>query len=214
VPFSISVLNDPAAGGPIDPQAVWLRALGEVTLLLVPASVLGLWLVRKMNLTKISSSVRPYIIPSFVVGLALASPGLIGRAMFPQGDFGPGMANPTPLEWLFRSLSAALTEEIFFRLGLMTLFIWALRLIVRRTSFKEPSMWIGNLLAALIFAGAHLPHVLAADVINWSLVVLIVVFNTLGGLVLGWLYIRYCLVAAFFAHFIADFVQHVIPQLF
>ena len=214
VPLSIAVLNDPAAGGPINPQTVWFRALMEAMFLLVPASVLGLWVGRKMNLARISERVRSYIIPSIIVGLALAIPGLVGRVIFTQGDFGPGMSNPTPLEWLLRSLSAALTEEIAFRLGLMTLFIWVIRWIVRKSSFDEVSLWIGNLLAALVFAGAHLPQVLSVDILNWNLIGSIVVFNSLGGIVLGWLYARYCLLAAIFAHFIADFVQHVIPRLF
>ena len=185
----------------------------EAMFFLVPSSVLGLWLVRKMDLARISGRVHSFIIPSIVVGLALAIPGLVGRVIFSQEDFGPGMNNPTPLEWLLRSLSAALTEEIAFRLGLMTLFIWVIRLIVRKSSFDEPSMWIGNLLAALVFAGAHLPQVLLVDVPNWNLVVLVVVFNGLAGVVMGWLYVRYCLLAAIVAHFVADFVQHVIPRL-
>lgn len=213
VPLSIAVLNDPAAGGPINPQTVWFRALMEFMFLLVPASFLGLWLGKKMDITKISERIRSFIIPSITVGLALAIPGLIGRFIFPEGDYGPGMSNPTPFEWFLRSLSASLTEEIAFRLGLMTLFVWVIRLIVRKSSFDEPSLWIGNFLAALVFAGAHLPPVLSIDVPNWSMVVLIVVFNSFAGVVLGWLYVRYCLLAAIFAHFVADFVQHVIPRL-
>ena len=185
----------------------------EIVFLLIPSSIFGLWLVRKMNLARISMRVPSFIIPSVAAGLALAIPGLMGRIIVPQGDFGPGMSNPTALEWLLRSLSAALTEEIAFRLGLMTLFIWLIRWIVRKSSFDEPSSWIGNFLAALVFAGAHLPPVLSVDVPNWNLILLIVVFNTIGGMVMGWLYVRYCLLAAVFAHFIADLVQHVFPRL-
>jgi len=185
----------------------------EAVFLLAPASILGLWLGKKMDITRISERIHAYIIPSITVGLALAIPGLVGRFITPEGDFGPGMNNPTPLEWLLRSLSASLTEEIFFRLGLMTLFVWITRSIMKKSAFDKPSLWIGNLLAALVFAGAHLPPVLSVNVPNWNLVILIVIFNSLGGFVLGWLYLRYCLLAAIFAHFVADFVQHVIPRL-
>lgn len=207
------MLDDPAAGGPISPQTVWLRALGEAVFFIVPASVLGLWLGKRMDITRISERVQSYILPSVTMGLTLAIPGLIGRFIIPQGDFGPGMGNPSPLEWLFRSLSAALTEEIVFRLGMMTLFVWMIRLIVKKPAFSNPSLWVGNLLAALVFAGAHLPPVLSVDAPNWNLVILIVVFNSLAGVVMGWLYVRYCLLAAIVAHFFADFVQHVIPRL-
>ncbi len=185
----------------------------EFVFLLIPASVLGLWLGKKLTITKISERVPFFIVPSISVGLGLAIPGLMGRVVISQGDFGPGMSNPTPLEWLFRSLGAALSEEIFFRLGLMTILVWIIRSFTRNPIFDKSSLWIGNLLAALVFAGAHLPPVLSVDVPNWNLVILIVVFNTLGGVVLGWLYARFCLLAAIFAHFLADFVQHVIPRL-
>ncbi len=194
-------------------MTVWLRALLEAVFLLAPASILGLWLGKKMDIARISEKVNSFIVPSIAIGLALATPGLVGKAIVPEGDFGPGMSNPTPLEWLLRSLSAALTEEIFFRLGLMTVFIWIIRFIARKPAFDKPSLWIGNLLAALVFAGAHLPPVLSVDSPNWNLLILIVVFNGLGGVAVGWLYIRYCLLAAISAHFLADFVQHVIPRL-
>ena len=213
VPLSIAVLNDPAAGGPVSPQAVWLRALVEAVFLLAPASFLGMWLGRKVDLARISDRLPSFILPSVSVGMALAVPGLVGRVVVPEGDFGPGMGNPTPLEWLLRSLSAALTEEIFFRLGLLTLFVWMIRLMVKKPEFKGASVWTGNLLAALVFAGAHLPPVLSVDVPNWSLIIMIVVFNTIAGVIMGWLYVRYCLMAAIFAHFIADVVQHVIPRV-
>jgi hypothetical protein len=213
VPLSIAVLNDPAAGGPVNPLTVWFRALKEFGFLLIPASVLGLWLGRKMDLVRISARVQSFIIPSIAAGLALAIPGLIGRVIFQGGDFGPGMNNPTTLEWLLRSLSAALTEEIFFRLGLLTLLVWMIRYFVRKPGFDRSSLWIGNFLAAFVFAGAHLPPILSVDVPNWSLVALVVVFNSLAGVVMGWLYVRYCLLAAIFAHFVADVVQHVIPRL-
>lgn len=225
VPFTIAVLDDPAAGGPVDPQTVWLRALGEALFLLAPASVVGIWLGSKVGLGApiltglitrapgASKQIRKMLTPSIAVGSALAVPGLIAIFTLAEDAFGPGMTNPTPFEWLLRSLSAALTEEIFFRLGLMTLFVWIIRLAVRRTATDKLSLWIGNFLAALIFAGAHLPHILSSGAPDWNMVISIIVFNSLGGLILGWLFMRYGLISAILAHFIADFVQHVIPRI-
>jgi len=153
------------------------------------------------------------LVPSIIVGLVIAVPGLIAWFTISKDAFGPGMANPTPVEWLLRSLSAALTEEIFFRLGLIALFVWIIRFVVRKTAIKKPSLWIGNFLAALIFAGAHLPHVLSSGSPDWNIVIMIIFFNCLAGLILGWLFIRYGLISAVLAHFIADFVQHVIPRI-
>jgi hypothetical protein len=225
VPFSIAVLDDPAAGGPVDPQTVWLRALGKALFLLAPASVIGILLGSKVGLGApiltglstrapgISKQIRESLAPSIIVGIVIAVPGLIAMFSLPEDAFGPGMANPTPFEWLLRSLSAALTEEIFFRFGLMTLFVWMIRSIVRKNTIEKPSLWIGNFLAALIFAGFHLPHILSSGPPDWNMVILVIMFNSLAGLIMGWLFIRYGLIPAILAHFVADVVQHVIPRI-
>ena len=183
VPFSIAVLEDPAAGGPVDPQTVWLRALGEALFMLAPASLVGIWLGSKEGLGApiltgliarapgTTKQIRSILVPSIIVGLMIAVPGLIAWFTLPEDAYGPGMTNPTPFEWLLRSLSAALTEEIFFRLGLMALFVWIIRFVVRRTTIEKPSLWIGNFLAALIFACAHLPHVLSSGSPDWNMVI-------------------------------------------
>jgi len=219
------VLEDPATGGPVDPQTIWLKALGEALFLLAPASAVGIWLGRKEGLgapilTQLTARVngttkqiRSILVPSIIVGLVIAVPGLIAWFTLPEDTFGPGVTNPTPIEWLLRSLSAALTEEIFFRLGLIALFVWIIRFVVRKTAIEKPSLWVGNFLAALIFAGAHLPNVLSSGSPDWNMVIMIILFNSLAGLILGWLFIQYGLISAILAHFIADFVQHVIPRM-
>jgi hypothetical protein len=224
-PFSIAVLNDPAAGGPIDPSTVWVRALLEALLILVPASAVGLWLGRRVGLgavypamlgvdtTDTVPSIRRTLRVSLVVGVAIASPGLIGWLFIPQSGFGPGLANPTQVEWLLRSISAAITEEIAFRFGLVTLLVWAISAVVRGAS-RERAFWVGNAIAALVFAGAHLPPILSLDAPNWGLVALVVVFNGLAGIAMGWLFARYSLLAAMIAHATADILQHVIPRMF
>jgi hypothetical protein len=118
----------------------------EAVFLLAPASILGLWLGKKMDMMRIFDRIHAYIIPSITIGLALSIPGLVGRFITPQGDFGLGMNNPTPLEWLLRSLSTRLTEKIFFRLDLMTPFVWITRSILKKSGFNKPSLWIWNLL--------------------------------------------------------------------
>ena len=50
VPYTISVLMDPAAGGPIDPRLAWLSAIGEALLFLAPASAIGIWLGKQTGM--------------------------------------------------------------------------------------------------------------------------------------------------------------------
>jgi CAAX amino terminal protease family. len=224
VPFSIAVLDDPAAGGPVNPQRIWLGAVIEALFLLAPASAVGVWVGKKTGLgprllrelvSRAPGSldrVRSILIPSIAISLAIAVPGLVGQSSLPEGALGPGLANPTSAEWFLRSLSAALTEEIAFRLGLMTLFVWVIHSVLRKPAFERPSLWAGNTLAALVFAGAHLPHVLSFGTPHWSVVILIVLFNSFGGVAMGWLYMRYGLISAILAHFVADVTAYVIPS--
>jgi hypothetical protein len=147
-----------------------------------------------------------------IVGFTLGVLGL-SQYLIPQGALGPGLQNPSAFECSLRSLSAALTEEILFRLGVMTFFVWAIRSIVRKPAFHVPSLWIGNALAALLFAGAHLPHVLTFGTPGWSILIPLVTVSSLAGIIMGWLYMRNGLVSAIVAHFIADVVVYVLPRM-
>jgi membrane protease YdiL (CAAX protease family) len=123
----------------------------------------------------------------------------------------PGLDNPNTFEMFLRTLSAGLTEEILFRLGLMTFFVWVIRLIVKVPAVRTPSLWVGNLLAALLFTSAHFPQ-LTFQTYGWSLLIPFVIFGSGTGLIMGWLYMRYSLISAIIAHFIADLVVYVIPR--
>jgi membrane protease YdiL (CAAX protease family) len=108
-------------------------------------------------------------------------------------------------------MSAAVTEEIFFRLGLIALVSWVIASIVRRPAIHVLSLWVGNLVSALLFAAAHLPQLsghapgLQAALISYS---------TAAGLVMGAVFLRYGLVSAVVAHFTCDLVANVVPRLF
>jgi hypothetical protein len=224
-PWTIAVLMDPAAGGPVDPRLIWLSALAEAFLLLVPACAVGVWLGKRVGLGArllhgllaglpgTWSRLRTSLPPSISVGLALGLVALWSRSQAPRGALGLGFDNPTALEWLLRSLSAGITEEIFFRLGLMTLLVWLLRLAVRKSSFEAVSVWTGNVVASLGFAAAHLPNVVTSGTAGSTVIIVIVMLNTVAGIAMGWLYSRYGLMPAVGAHFITDVVQWLMPVL-
>jgi membrane protease YdiL (CAAX protease family) len=125
----------------------------------------------------------------------------------------PGLDNPNTLEILLRALGAALTEEIFFRLGLMTFLVWGIRFIVKRPAIHTPSLWAANVLAALVFAAAHLPQLTFFQTHSWTLLIPFVLVSGGAGTIMGWLYMRYGLISAVVAHLIVDLVVYVIPRL-
>jgi len=124
----------------------------------------------------------------------------------------PALNNPNTLERLLRCLSAALTEEIAFRFGLMSLFAWIIRAIVKRPAIHTPSLWIGNLLSALVFAAAHFPQ-LELQRYGLSLLISFVMTSSGVGMIMGWLYMRYGLVSAVAAHLVTDLMIYVMPRL-
>jgi hypothetical protein len=212
VPFAIAVLSD------VDPLRIWLDAGFEFLFLLAPASAVGVWLGQRVDLGPrllrefvVRSPGRlkralSMLIPSSVVGVVLGLPLALGAGL----DY----AGPVPLEFFLRALSAGLTEEILFRLGLMTLFVWILRSFVSKSDSAEPSLSIANILAALLFAAGHLPGHVTSETATWSLVTGILIFNGVAGMTMGWLYARYGLLSAVLAHFLADVVGYAIPSMF
>jgi membrane protease YdiL (CAAX protease family) len=123
---------------------------------------------------------------------------------------------PAPWKWLLVSLHAGIAEEVFFRLGLLTLFAWLGGLLWRNKDGypTRTVFWGANLLAGLAFGVAHLYGGMPYPEIP-VIMVRIVVQNTALGLVFGWLYRHWGLESAMLAHFAVDVVFYVvlIPSL-
>ncbi|UCG12686.1 MAG: CPBP family intramembrane metalloprotease [Deltaproteobacteria bacterium] len=213
LPWTFAILRDSST--------VWLSAAVEVLFFLTPASAVGVWLGKKVGLGSrlrdfVSGMpggwerVRSGLLPAMLVGVTFGGIGYFAQNSIPEGALMPDLSIPNTFEWFLRCISAALTEEIFFRFGLMTFFVWVIRSIVKKPAIDVPSLWIGNLLSALVFAGAHLPQLTSHGL---SLLIPFVMFSTGAGMVMGWLYMRYGLVAAIVAHFIGDLMVYVIPRL-
>ncbi|MFH0761358.1 MAG: CPBP family intramembrane glutamic endopeptidase [Bacteroidota bacterium] len=217
LPWTIAVLRD-------NPETGWWWEGAIDFLFFIPASAaVGVWLGKKAGLgsglRELVSGTPGYwkqvslaLVPGTLVGLALGTVGLISQNVMPKDVLIPELNNPNTFERLLRCLSAALTEEIAFRFGLMSIFVWIIRSVVKSPAVHTPSLWIGNLLSALVFAAAHFPQ-LELQQYGLSLLFTFVVSSTSTGMILGWLFMRYGLVSAIMAHLITDLVIYVIPGL-
>lgn len=101
-----------------------------------------------------------------------------------------------------RFLYGGITEEIMMRFGLMTFIVW----IAFRITNQQNSRiyWIGIFLSSLIFAAGHLP--VAYSVMTsapYELIGYILLGNTVGGIIFGWLYWKKGLESAMIAHIFA-----------
>lgn len=114
---------------------------------------------------------------------------------------------------LLVSLNAAVVEEIWTRLGLMTLLVWsALRLLGK--AYPSPQLlWPVIVLSAIAFALLHLPQLASTGAATAITVSATMVGNTIVGTLFGWLYWRYSLIAAMIGHLSVDLVLHVFTAM-
>ena len=111
------------------------------------------------------------------------------------------------------AISAAVTEEVWLRLGVMSLVAWLLVRVTRQTEITPMAAWPAIAVAAVLFAAIHLPQLAASGAASPIGVAGTMFGNTLVGLVCGWLYWRRSLIAAIVAHFVIDLVLHVVPAM-
>lgn len=97
---------------------------------------------------------------------------------------------------------AAVGEEVVFRLLLLSLIAGLTVRLVKPwgdvTSGK--AVWCANILAALLFAAAHLPAWAGIGHLAIGLVLCVMALNAVAGLVLGYAFVTRGIVAAMWAH--------------
>ena len=131
---------------------------------------------------------------------------------------GTGISTGTSIAPIWQKLLAALyggiTEEILMRFFLMTLLIWIMTKVSRKTMPTDWSIYISIILAAILFGLGHLPMTASITTITPLVVMRAIVLNGIGGLVFGWLYWKKGLESAMIAHFTTDVVLlSVLPLL-
>lgn len=114
---------------------------------------------------------------------------------------------------LLVSISAAIGEETWFRLGVMTLLAWLIKRVSGHAELRPAAAWAAILLSAIPFGLIHLPQLAAAGAASQGAVAATMFGNMLVAVAYGWLYWKRSLVAAIVAHFAVDVVLHVLPAL-
>ena len=199
-------------------QLRWL-SLVNPTIFLFISVVVGVTLYTKVNFKVpliesllgklpregISSSIFVYgVAGGFLAGIAILSVAWIYQPFL--SDQMLQLENSLKPSLLTRFLYGGITEEILIRFGIMTLLVWLIMKIFR--SQKSGVYWGGILLSALIFAVGHFPIVFVM-LPSPSLILLsyVLIANTVGGVVFGWLYWKKGLESAMLAHMMAHLVM-------
>lgn len=148
-----------------------------------------------------------------VTGLALLSLAKLTEPFMPA-TIGASVAHIALWKRLAASFYGGVAEELLCRLFLMSLLVWLARhllarhLLARIAPVSSGAAWIGIVGAAVLFGMGHLPAAAAKWPLTTIVVMRIVMLNSAGGIVFGWLYWRRGLTHSMAAHFFADIVLH------
>jgi membrane protease YdiL (CAAX protease family) len=103
------------------------------------------------------------------------------------------------LNIITKLLYGGVTEELMMRFGLMTLITWIIFKISKK--LNDTTFWIGILIASIVFALGHLPIVFQmVGTLDLPVYAYIILGNSLGGLIFGYLYWKKGLESAIIAH--------------
>ena len=202
-----AILNEKFSPGQIE-----LLLLINPAILLIIAVILGVVFHDKVNLkvpiienliNKNENEINAKDILKYgmaggvIAGVLLSLTGLIFYPNLPQEFMELG--ENLKLSLAARFLYGGITEEIITRFGLMSFVIWLFSKIIKGES--NCVYWIGILVAAIIFAFAHFPVAYqAVEQPSTLLLTYIVIGNSIGGIIFGWLYWKKGLESAFIAH--------------
>ncbi len=207
--------------------SVVLRSIIFLSLLTIPLSGLGLWLGRKMGLgaqllesflqkqpeasIKLYKDARLASLLGLLIGAVLVLIRM-GTAPYLPSEL-PGFGHRGILGGLLVSAGAAVGEEVWFRLGLMSILVWIVMRIVGHTKITASVAWPVIIIVSIGFGLAHLPQLMSYGAGSSFAVWGTIIGNSIVGTLYGWCYWRRSLFAAVIAHFSVDLVLHVFPAL-
>lgn len=154
---------------------------------------------------------RDAILSSMLLGAIVA---LILLGLFEiQKEFYPvahKLSRPSKPFYALVAFSAGITEEIMFRLGLMSLIITGIQFLKKAESPSNTMVWTGIIISGIFFGLMHLP--LSKNFVELSAFTIGVtmVGNLITGTTFGWIFWKRGLVVAILSHIVFDLVFHVL----
>lgn len=208
--------------------AVVFQSIIYLSLITLPLSGLGIWLGRKIGLgapllsallhyqSGIIKTILHEIKRPLLLGIIMGGAMLILRiaaAPYLPPEI-PTYGHRGVIGGILVSIGAAVGEEVWFRLGLMSILLWVVTRIAGHKSIRTSTAWLVIIFVAVIFAAVHLPQLMSYGAGSPFAIWATIFGNSLVGIFFGWCYWRQSLIAAIAAHFSVDFVIHVLPAFF
>jgi hypothetical protein len=208
-------------------SAVILPSTIALLAVTAPLATAGLWLGARIGLgaplltallsrntgagRRLAQTIVPAIGIGLVAGLFLWLLRILSLPFLPPEL--PELGHRGVIGGLLVSVSAALAEEVWLRLGAITIIAWSISRVQGHSELRPQVAWVAIVLAAFAFGAIHIPQLAAAGAATAIGVAATMLGNTLVGIVCGWLFWQRGLIAAVFAHLSIDIVLHVLPAL-
>ena len=184
------------------------------------APIIEAWLNKESISEKIRSIFPISIILGVIAGVVIIvldvyvfQPLLIQELGEQINNLSQTAIKPPAWQGFLASFYGGIGEELQLRLFFMSLLAWLGSFIIKPINGKANTkiLWIANILAAIAFGVGHLPTAaLIFPAMTVLVVIRIILLNSIGGIIFGWLYQTRGIEAAMIAHFSADIVLHVI----
>ncbi|MCH9624215.1 MAG: hypothetical protein S4CHLAM27_05930 [Chlamydiia bacterium] len=173
------------------------------------ACILSYFILPKVDLFPFStqSPLKRIVYPGLIFGLFL---GLILFFLNTTVFAGSILSSVHPPAWtgLLASFYGGINEEVLLRLFFFSLVYFLMRKWIKSSS-RLTSLWITNIIVAIIFGLGHLPTALKLVEPSSFEYFRILLLNGIPSLVFGYLYWSRGLWTVMLAHFVTDLVVHV-----
>ena len=178
-----------------------------------PSAQMGAPLIVRIFSKKPISEIanRNAVLSSFLLAImvSLVLLGLfeIQKAFYPVPSKLPRPSKPF---YVLVSFSAGITEEIMFRLGLMSLIVTIVLFVKKAAEPTTSVVWTGILVSAVFFGLIHLP--LSKNFVELTPFTIGVTMtgNLITGSIFGWIFWKRGLLVAILCHIVSDLVFHVL----
>ncbi|MBC3766345.1 CPBP family intramembrane glutamic endopeptidase [Neptunicella marina] len=212
---------------PVPLNQLVIQSLVFVTIVNLPATLAGLYLGRKIGLGApdvetiiarpgaLFRQITPNLIWAIKLGLVLGLMVLLIRYVN-QSNMPANMpAYGFRGFWGGTIVSLGATaEEVWFRLGLMTVMCFGVLKVSGKTQLTPQIVWGVIIVSGMFFGAAHIPHLMSYSAATPFTIVGTVLGNTFVSMGYGYAYWKRGLLAAMFLHFFADITIHALPALF
>jgi branched-subunit amino acid transport protein len=200
-------------------EVMVLIAMVQGAILTFIAAFIGLKLAGKVNLKVNFKYDKQAMILSVLIAFIVALI-IVGSDRFIFAQYMPNTSAGYNFSFMYLAvglLYGGVIEEVLVRLFLMSLFVWAFKLLLARHNdmgnIPAWIYWIAIFLAAALFAALHLPVTLQTIGNSFPIILRCMVLNGIGGIGFGYLYWKKGLSYSIVAHASTHVFMQVILML-